>query len=182
MSQSEPGFDELLAAVRHSAVHLELRDSYGVRDEAEDFERWRRSGQRDTDPASRYWTPWVGLIRRTVARGVTVRRARIVSEPVSEYIRYEHAGTRVNIEAGEQVRWLPRRRASDIALPGNDFWLFDGGTVLFNHFSGDGDWSPPGWEVRTEPAVARLASAAFEAVWERGIPHGTYPLRTGPAD
>ncbi|EST22968.1 DUF6879 family protein [Streptomyces niveus] len=54
--------------------------------------------------------------------------------------------------------------------------MFDGETVLFNHFSGDGNWSEPGWEVRTEQAVARLASAAFEAVWERGVPHEKYSV------
>ncbi|MFG3021949.1 DUF6879 family protein [Streptomyces sp. NPDC048254] len=176
MSQNEPGFNELLAAARHSAVHLEMRDSYGVGDEVEDFENWKRTGERDVDPASAYWTPWVDLIRSTVARDVTVRRARIISEPVTDYIRYEHAGTLVNIHAGEQVRWLPRRQASDLALPGNDCWVFDNETVLFNHFSGSGDWSEPGWEVRIEPAVARLASSAFEAVWERGIPHEKYTV------
>ncbi|GAA0459064.1 DUF6879 family protein [Streptomyces stramineus] len=174
MSLNEPGFDELLAACRHSAVHLEMRDEYGVGDEAEDFENWQRTGRRDVDPASPYWTPWVELIRSTVARGVVVRRARVVSEPVTDYIRYEHAGTVVNLHAGEQVRWLPRRHASDIALPGNDCWVFDGETVLFNHFTGAGDWSPPGWEVRSEAAVAHLAATAFEAVWERGVPHEKY--------
>ncbi|QIQ04516.1 DUF6879 family protein [Streptomyces liangshanensis] len=176
MSQNEPGFDELLAAAERSAVHLEMRDSYGVGDEADDFETWKRTGRRDIEPTSSYWTPWVDLVRSTVARGVVVRRARVVSEPVTDYIRYEHAGTVVNLHAGERVRWLPRRRASDIALPGNDCWVFDGAIVLFNHFSGEGDWSEPGWEVRSEPAVAGLASAAFEAVWERGIPHENYTV------
>ncbi|WP_030673437.1 DUF6879 family protein [Streptomyces sp. NRRL B-1347] len=176
MSQSEPGFDELLAAAEQSAVHLEMRDAYAVGDEADDFEEWKRTGHRDVDPGSAYWTPWVELIRRTVARGVVVRRARVVSEPVTDYIRYEHAGTVVNIHAGEQVRWLPRRQASDIALPGNDCWVFDGRTVLFNHFSGTGSWSEPGWEVRTEPSVAQLASTAFDAVWERGTPHEKYTV------
>lgn len=176
MSQNEPGFNELLAAAKHSAVHLEMRDSYGVGDEAQDFEHWKSTGERDVDPMSAYWTPWVELIRGTVDRGVIVRRARIVSEPVTDYIRYEHAGTVVNVHAGEQVRWLPRRQVSDIALPGNDCWVFDSETVLFNHFSGCGDWSEPGWEVRTEPAVAQLASSAFEAVWERGIPHEKYTV------
>lgn len=46
-----------------------------------------------------------------------------------------------NIEAGEEVRWLPRRRASTIALPGNDFWLIDRHTVVWNHFTGAGDWA-----------------------------------------
>jgi hypothetical protein len=176
MSQNEPGFDELLAGAKSSAVHLEMRDSYGVGDEAADFATWKRTGRRDVDPTSAYWAPWVDLIRRTVARGVVVRRARIVSEPVTEYIRYEHAGTVVNLHAGEQVRWLPRRQASDIALPGNDCWVFDGKAVLFNHFSGEGDWSEPGWEVRTELPVTRLASAAFEAVWERAVPHEKYSV------
>ncbi|KAA6221510.1 hypothetical protein CP973_05555 [Streptomyces albofaciens JCM 4342] len=176
MPQSEWDFDTLLAGARHSAVHLEMRDVYGVDDEIDDFEHWKRTGERDTDPTSRYWAPWVKLIRETVARGVVVRRARVVSEPVTDYIRYEHAGTPVNIHAGEQVRWLPRRLASDIALPGNDCWVFDGRAVLFNHFSGDGDWSAPGWEIRTESAVSRLASAAFESVWERATPHEKYTV------
>ncbi|MFE2743964.1 DUF6879 family protein [Streptomyces scopuliridis] len=176
MPQSEPGFEELLNSAKHSAVHLELRDTYGVGDEAADFEHWKRTGRRDVDPGSGYWTPWVDLIRRTTARGVVVRRARVVSQPVTDYIRYEHAGTVVNVHAGELVRWLPRRQASDIALPGNDCWVFDNETVLFNHFTGDGEWSAPGWEVRTEPAVVQLASAAFEAVWDRGIPHEKYTV------
>ncbi|MFI1830951.1 DUF6879 family protein [Streptomyces sp. NPDC020412] len=176
MSQKPPSFDELLASARHSAVHLEMRDSYGVGDEAADFENWQRTARRDVDPTSGYWAPWVDLVRATVARGVAVRRARVVSEPVTEYIRYEHAGTVVNVHAGEQVRWLPRRLASDIALPGNDCWIFDSETVLFNHFTGDGAWSEPAWEVRSEPAVARLATSAFDSVWSRGIPHAEYSV------
>ncbi|WP_416974477.1 DUF6879 family protein [Streptomyces sp. 4F14] len=176
MSRNDWGFDELLAGAQQSVVHLEMRDAYGVGDEAEDFKIWTRTGERDANPASPYWAPWVELIRRTVARGVTVRRARIVSEPVTDYIRYEHAGTVVNILAGERVRWLPRRLASDIALPGNDCWVFDSETVLFNHFSGEGNWAEPRWEVRTEPAVVQLAATAFETVWERGIPHEKYTV------
>lgn len=174
MSQSVPSFNALMESARNSAVHLEMRDVYGVGDESEDFEHWKRTGQRDADPASAYWAPWVDLIGRAVDRGVVIRRARVVSEPVTDYIRFEHAATSVNIHAGEQVRWLPRRHASDIALPGNDFWVFDDKTVVFNHFSGDGNWSDPGMELRTETAVVKLASAAFEAVWQRGIPHEKY--------
>jgi hypothetical protein len=116
-------------------------------------------------------------MREITGRGVTVRRARIVSEPVSDYIRSEHHVTAGNVVAGEQVRWLPRRRASDLALPGNDFWLFDDSLVVFLHFTGEGDLSPEGDEERTtDPAVVRLCSMAFEAVWERAIPHENYQL------
>ncbi|SDS48681.1 hypothetical protein SAMN05216371_0023 [Streptomyces sp. TLI_053] len=168
-------FSELLAAARHSAVHLEMRDSYGIASEAAEFEEFRRTGVHpDLDPEGAAWSGWVSMVRATVARGVAMRRVRIVSEPVTEYIRYEHAGTIVNVTAGEQVRWLPRRRASDLALPGNDFWLFDRTTVRFNHFTGDG--ASAGSEMRHEPAVAKLCADAFEAVWERAVPHEQYTL------
>ncbi|MEU3227154.1 DUF6879 family protein [Streptomyces sp. NPDC006976] len=169
-------FDDLLAGARESAVHLEMRDAYGVGDEAADFERWRRTGARDVDPESAYWAPWVSRVREATVRGVVVRRARIVSEPVSKYIRYEHAGTAVNVHAGEVVRWLPRRQASDLLLPGNDLWIFDGQTLLFNHFTGTGDWADPGLELCTEPSIAKQAVAAFDAVWERAVPHDQYTL------
>jgi hypothetical protein len=176
MPQSELRFNDLLEAAQHSAVHLEMRDAYGVGDEADDFQQWKDTGWRDSDPGSAYWAPWVDLIQRTTARGVTVRRARIVSEPVTDYIRYEHAGASVNVFAGEQVRWLPRRYAVDLLLPGCDLWIFDGSRVLFNHFSGDGDWADPPLELRTEAGIAKQCGDAFEAVWERATPHDQYQI------
>ncbi|MDX2946828.1 MULTISPECIES: DUF6879 family protein [Streptomyces] len=176
MPQNELPFNDLLEAAQHSAVHLEMRDSYGVGDEADDFQHWKATGQRDADPDSAYWAPWVDLIQRATARGVTVRRARVVSEPVTEYIRYEHAGASVNVFAGEQVRWLPRRQAVDLLLPACDLWIFDGARVLFNHFTGDGDWAVPLRELRTEPDLVKQCADAFEAVWERAIPHDQYEI------
>ncbi|MGP4084190.1 DUF6879 family protein [Streptomyces sp. KR55] len=174
MPSNVPSFAELLDGAQRSAVHLEMRDAYGVASEADKLARWKETGEVDDDPESPYWAPWTQLIRRTVARGVGVRRARIVSEPVSDYIRYEHAGTVVNVAAGEQVRWLPRRRASDIALPGNDFWLIDGRLIRWNHFTGDG--ASGGGEISEDPAAAKLCADAFEAVWARAIPHDEYKI------
>ncbi|MGI5443839.1 DUF6879 family protein [Streptomyces shenzhenensis] len=174
MPQSVPSFVELLDGAQRTAVHLEMRDAYGVAGEADDFTRWKNTGQRDTDPSSPYWAPWVELVRRTVARGVVVRRARIVSEPVSDYIHFEHAGTIVNLGAGELVRWLPRRRASDIALPGNDFWLIDDQLIRWNHFTGQG--ASGGGEISEDPAAAKLCAQAFQTVWDRAIPHAEYKI------
>lgn len=170
-------FKGLLEAARASAVHLEMRDQYAVGDERADFEQWRATGRRDVDPASDYWAPWVDLISRTRAGGVTVRRARIVSEPATEYIRYEHAGTHVNVAAGEQVRWLPRHQAATLLVPGADLWIFDNETVLFNHFTGDGNWADPDMELVTDPTVVRQCTTAFERIWERAAPHDQYTIR-----
>lgn len=179
MSQNErpmPSFAELMDSATTSACHLEMRDAYAVGDEADDFASWRATGRRDADPDSAYWKPWVERITAMTARGVVVRRARIVTLPPSEYIRFEHAGTSVNVVAGEQVRWLPRDQATDIALPEHDLWLFDGKLARFNHFSEAGDWADPRNSITTELAeVARIA-AAFEAVWQRATPHEDFKV------
>ncbi|MFF1907377.1 DUF6879 family protein [Kitasatospora sp. NPDC058218] len=176
MQQSVPSFAGLLESAEHSAVHLEMRDAYGVADEADDFSNWRATGRRDSDPDSDYWKPWVDSISRKVRQGVDFRRARIVSVPVSDYIRYEHAATSVNVVAGEQVRWLPRAEASGLALPGNDFWVFDGRAALFNIFDGHGDWAVPKQQFSTDREVVELCTRAFESVWERATPHEKFAV------
>ena len=129
-----PPFSELIAATTRSAVHLEMRDAYTPSDP--EFLDWKPGRPRPV-PAS---PGWYDLVREHVARGVRFRRARVVSEPVSDYIRFEYESTAgLNIAAGEEVRWLPRRRASDLCLPGNDFWLFDDRLIRFHHFSGNGE-------------------------------------------
>lgn len=167
-----PRTEELLGTARRSAVHLEMRDAYMTSDPR--FQAWKQGEHEDSEQVAQWSRPWLDLVSGLVARGVQMRRARIVSEPVSEYIAFEYAITGQNIKAGEEVRWLPRRRASDLALPGNDFWLVDGDTVLWNHFTGDGEVSPVGRELCEDPAAVVLCAAAFEAVWDRAIPHQEY--------
>ncbi|GHF41204.1 hypothetical protein GCM10018790_18540 [Kitasatospora xanthocidica] len=172
MTQKVPDLTDLLRGAQRTAVHLEMRDGY-MRDDPL-LLRWL-GGHRD-DPADRtsWWNPWLQLMEETTSRGVDVRRARIVSEPASEYIRFEHEITFRNIASGEQVRWLPRWQATDLALPGNDFWLIDGRTLVVHHFSGEGDVVDH--EVTKAPGTVRLCTSAFEAVWERAVPHEDFRL------
>ncbi|MEV4878273.1 DUF6879 family protein [Streptomyces cyaneofuscatus] len=164
MQQNVPDFTALLRSAERSAVHLEMRDSY-MADTL--FDLWREG--RDEELPEEY-RRWQELVRETVARGVTLSRARIVSEPVTDYIRWEHSLTaRHNIAAGEIVRWLPRRLASDLALPGNDLWLIDGERVLFHWFTGDGEWA--GHEFNEDPATVKMVVTSLEALWDRAIPH-----------
>ncbi|MFG3047560.1 DUF6879 family protein [Streptomyces sp. NPDC048241] len=163
-----PSFEELFRGCRRSAVHLEMRDAYTKADPA--FADWQAGV--DLDPAER-WADRHAIVTGATKRGVRVRRARIVSTPVSEYIRFEHAVTDgLNIAAGEDVRWLSRRVATGISLPGNDFWLFDSRLVVVNHFDGEGENMDI--EVTEHPEVAKLCDAAFEAVWQRATPHAEF--------
>ncbi|MFF9269060.1 hypothetical protein EF913_28135 [Streptomyces sp. WAC04189] len=167
-------FTDLLASATRSAVHLEMRDSYAVDYEAGPFADWRRGFRHDPADRASWWRPWLDLVQEATARGVVIRRARIVSEPVSEYTRFLYDGTFTNVAAGEQIRWLPRRQASSIALPGTDFWLFDDHVVRWNHFDGEG--RSLGGEVTDDPAAAKLCAAAFEDVWSRATPHDQYTI------
>ncbi|MDJ0344030.1 hypothetical protein QMK19_28450 [Streptomyces sp. H10-C2] len=174
MPQSVPSFIDMLADCSQSAVHLEMRDAYAIGDEADEFTAWQQGHRSDWDDRAAWWHPFYQGVADAVARGVVVRRARVVSEPVTEYIRYEHYITHANVVAGEQVRWLPRCRATDIAFPGNDFWLFDGRLVRVNHFNGDGVMVDQ--EVTEDPSVVKLCGSAFEAVWERAVPHEEFQV------
>ncbi|MFF7728594.1 DUF6879 family protein [Streptomyces sp. NPDC008001] len=167
-------FEELFRSAKRSALHLEMRDGYMRSDPR--FIAWQngvRDDPADRDPAQR---PWLSLVAELVGRGVQVRRARIVSEPVSDYIRFERHLTPANVAAGEEVRWLPRRRASGLALPGNDYWVIDGRTVVFHHFDGNGELAPQDEEIVTAPAVADMCAQAFESVWRRAVPHAQYSV------
>lgn len=147
-----------------------MRDEYTPNDPV--FLDWKAG--KAVDPKER-WRDWFELVRETVARGVQVRRVRIISEPVTDFIRYEWELTRgLNLAAGELVRWLPRRGASDLCLPGNDFWVFDDRLVEFNHFTGVGEYADQ--ELSSDPAVVKLCTSAFETAWQRGIDHLKYRI------
>ena len=114
---AEPASFELFRTAIRRALHLEMRDGYPPDDP--DWLEWKAGGR--FDPAER-WRVWGDLMRETTGRGVEVRRARIVSEPLSEYIRSEYDVTGAhNVAAGEQSAGcraggpqvcLPRRTTS----------------------------------------------------------------------
>ncbi|MGH3291139.1 MAG: DUF6879 family protein [Trebonia sp.] len=161
-----PPFSALIAATTRTAVHLETRDSYTPDDPA--FLDWK-AGRPVSDPAG---ASWYNLVREHAARGVRFRRARVVSEPMADYTRFEFASTAFNIDAGEQVRWLPRHTSPGLLVPLCDFWVFDDKLVRFGLFAGDGTFLRH--EMADDPGVAKACTAAFERVWERAVPHGKY--------
>jgi hypothetical protein len=97
----------------------------------------------------------------------------VVSEPLADYPRFEFDCTGpLNVAAGEQVRWLPRRSALDVLVPVNDFWVFDNRLVRFGFFSGRGDYL--GSQLTDDPVIVAMCQTAFEAVWERAVDHCDY--------
>ena len=141
-----PPFSELIAATTRSAVHLEMRDAYTPTTRGSC--RWKpgepRASSRRARPGGRLVRDPYGQGRPVPAGPDRVRAARRLHP-----VRARDHG-RLNVAAGEEVRWLPRRRASDLCLPGNDFWVLDGRLVRFGYFAGDGEFVED--ELSEDPA------------------------------
>lgn len=164
--------NQLIAAFTAEAIHLETRDIYATQIEKDRFGRWLAGETLDPAAEGEWWRPWRNMLSQHMKADKIMRRLRIISEPVTDYIRFEWTDTEHLVKAGEDVRWLPRRRASALLLPGNDFWLFDNRTVAFTHFSGTGEVT--GHELTTDSAIARQCKDSFEAAWAISIPHSEY--------
>jgi hypothetical protein len=168
---SEEEFSRLLeGGFDREAVHLEMRDAYGTAVELPHMARWAAG-----EPDDLAWLQgWCALLRAHAEEGRVVRRARVVSEPLSDYQRWSHSIALPMVQAGEDIRWVPRRLVSAVALPGNDFYLFDDRLAVFLLYEGNG--LAAGMARSADPAVLRLCRAAFEAVWKLSVPHRDYAL------
>lgn len=167
-SISEDKFERLLVSFERDAIHLETRDAYGTAVELPYMAKWAAG-----EPDDLAWLEgWCESLREHVKAGRSVRRARIVSEPLSDYQRWSHSIAQPMVDAGEDIRWVSRRLVSSLALPGNDYYLFDDRLAVFLIYAGNG--LAVDRVASTDPADLQLCRSAFEAVWQLAIPHRDY--------
>jgi hypothetical protein len=167
-SITDNDFEQLLSEFDRESIHLETRDAYGTEVELPYMAKWAAG-----EPDDLEWLQgWCNTLRRHVKSGKSVRRARVVSEPLSDYQRWSYSIAHPMVEAGEDIRWIPRRLVSSIALPGNDFYLFDDRLVVFLIYAGNGLGVDK--VTSTDPHDIQLCRSAFDAVWKRSIPHREY--------
>ena len=157
------GLTALVLGFRRTAFRLETRDDYREAEEAEPL-RCFLAGRPDYS-----WNDdWAELIARRSAEGARMRRVRIVSEPHTDYTRFLLDLARVNVAAGEDIRYLPRRSAERLGLPSEDFWLIDGETVAVLSFREDGAFR--GAEIRTDRTAVAEYAAVERAAWAQALP------------
>lgn len=162
-------FQELLKTFKRSSIHLETRDAYGTEVELPHMAQ-RAAGEHDD---LEWLQDWCTTLRGHTAAGRTVQRARIVSEPLSDYQRWTLAIGHSIVEADEDVRFVPRRRVSELCFPGNDdYYLFDDERVVFLHYSGAG--LNNALTTTTNPATVEMCRKAFDQVWPLTIPYSEY--------
>ncbi len=159
---------KMLALSSKRAFHLERQDTYNVASEDEPFARWLRG-----EPDDYAWhQDWLSFLRQAAVYGVQVQRVRLASVPHTDYIRWGLDVSPLNIEASEDIRYLPRHLATDIELPDEDFWLLDDDTLVLSVFSADGRTG--GFAREPDPDLLKQCLTVRDQVWDRAIPYAQY--------
>ncbi len=168
-------FDDLFRAFERSAFHLEVQDSYHTPEEAGPFDLFVAG-----EPDDFAWhEPWLRLVREATGSGKQITRARLVTVPHVPYTRWGLTVAPLNIEAGEDIRWLPRHLAEGIELTADDYWLFDGRLVVFTIFEPTGRFA--GGASTIDARLVEYCRDVQHAVWERAIPYEQYVASEYPS-
>ncbi|MGH3776399.1 MAG: DUF6879 family protein [Pseudonocardiaceae bacterium] len=125
---------------QREAFRLETLRSYGVAKEQEGYERFLATGKLDISDDD----PWLVRVRHFRHTGRWIGRVHVIRRPLTDYLRYEFAVYRRNVEAGEDVRILDLTDRPDPGLPALDFWLFDDTAVVRM------DYDPAGLQLGRE--------------------------------
>lgn len=160
---------DLLTHYRSSAWRYECQGEYHEPDEAEPLRQFLAGESCDLS----YMTPWLDGIRSAVAAGKTIGRVRVLTDPLTDYLRFEMAIAEHNEAAGEDIRVLDADQAAALDLGDHDFWLFDDDTVAVMHFDADGF---RGATVEQEPGTV----ARYRHLRDRALRYAR-PFRDHPA-
>jgi hypothetical protein len=118
-----------------------------------------------------YMNHWLTGVREATDAGRTFGRVRMLTEPLTDYLRFELAATSRNLDAGEDIRVIAQVRARELELPGYDFWIFDDERVAVMRFDGDGFTHAD--LITDARAVARFREIR-ERAWKDAIPISEY--------
>lgn len=163
-------FASLFTSFRHTAFRLETLQSYDVEYEQEMLRRFLAGSPRPADPAKDEWT---AMLARAAADGKTMRRVHVVTEPLSDYVRFELSWSYgENVTAGEDIRILPTPTGQwPAGVPTHDYWLFDSRELWIMHYG-------PGGTFHHAELVEDPAQVVQHCYWRDHALHLAAPFTT----
>ncbi|MCX5387847.1 DUF6879 family protein [Streptomyces sp. NBC_00083] len=173
------GFEEfgtMFRTFEHTAWRLESRRRYQEDETTETYRRFVRGEDAGWDLDD----PWCVSRREQRALGKRFERVRVVDAPPTPGQRYLLDNARRNGAVGEDIRNLWRSDAERLALPAEDFWLFDARVIARLHF--DGDDRLTGVELITDPVEVLRACQVRDAAWHHAIAHDVFADQVPPAE
>jgi hypothetical protein len=171
---SRAEFEALFDSFAVSAWRLEIQ---GVYDEPEEREPLRRFLTGEPDDLA-WMADWFDWIREITAAGKTLRRTRLLMDPLTDYQRFELGWlTPPAVDAGEDIRVLGEHRARELHLPDRDFWVFDGRLVAVLQF---GPAGVAGADLLDSDDTVRPYLEAHDRAWDASIPYREWAASSAP--
>ncbi|GLU46535.1 DUF6879 family protein [Nocardiopsis ansamitocini] len=170
-SLDDPGFQGLFDDFSHTAYRLEARQGYGVSYEMEEFARFRSGQARGAFPGI---AEWAERVEAATAVGKRFHRVHVVTEPLSDYVRFECAWCyRHTAAAGEDVRVVAVPEGTwPQGLPRFDYWLFDSALLVRMDYADDDAFVRA--EIVADPAQVVAANAARDHAVHLSVPFADY--------
>jgi hypothetical protein len=173
-------FSTLFLNVQRSARRLENRNRYDVDYETPEREAFL-AGERPSERPVRH-NAWDRNLQHKTGIGVRFERVRIMDEPLTPYNRFMIWGNAQNRRNGEDIRYLTRSRANELALPDHDFWVLDSTQLVLMRFTADD--RPLGHELITDPELIARHEHWIDQAMAYSIPWTDYvaedPTRVEP--
>lgn len=148
-------FQAAFESAQHSIFRLETLQYYAG---DPNFDRFLAGGTWEDTDSKRHW---VDLVQRRRRDGVVMQRVHTVTEPWSDYVRFEITWSYpLNVAAGEDIRII----TGSAPYPQPDFWMFDDRYVWLMHYTSDGALE------RVEDVSTSMATVtAFQARKEQAL-------------
>lgn len=165
-------FDIATHPFRYSTFRLETLQRYGGSGEDTELAAFLAGRPRPDDPEL---DRWLEAIRNHRSAGRGLQRVHVVTEPLTDYMRWELSwGYALSIAAGEDIGvvGVPLGQPWPDGIPQWDFWLFDASELYDMHYDPDGMWL--GVEQVTDPARIVAACRCREAALHHAVPWRRY--------
>jgi hypothetical protein len=163
-------FSRLFTGFEHTAYRLETLQQYDVSYEEEPFAAFLAGHPQPPDSSK---DEWAGMIMDATEAGKVFQRVHVVSEPLTDYLRYEiERSYAPNVAAGEDIRILPVQAGRGPRLPDHDYWLFDSRDLWVMEYDGDGRFLFA--EQVSDRAVIVYHNYWRDAALHHAIPYADY--------
>jgi hypothetical protein len=146
-------FNHLFGRFQQEAFRFEVQPVYLIEQEREHVEEFLQGEPRPLTGFP-FFTSWFEQIKAATGAGRHVIRVRVLTDPPTDYQRWEVWAGQFNTRYGEEIRYLRRTVAIEAHIPlTDDWWLFDRQRLARMQFAPDG--TPQGGYIVTDPDVVQ---------------------------
>ncbi|MGH3897097.1 MAG: DUF6879 family protein [Pseudonocardiaceae bacterium] len=166
-----PEFRTRFTAFSYSVFRLETLQNYGNSGEDAAVAAFLADEPAPHEPAIEEWD---AMIRRNAQAGRIQQRVHVITEPLTDYMRFELNGYAQSVDAGEEVRIVrvAENEPWPSDVPKSDYFLFDSSELYWQHYDDAGEWL--GTEPITDPAAIVRACRWRDAALYRATPWWDY--------